>query len=312
MHAGSPRSSQALCLSAWHPLRGLEARHAVIERLLAASLPAAVWPGGAAGPPADPADGPAAASRAALAPAARRWEIAVEVRRPEVLDEAGGAPSAIDVLLTADDAVVCVEAKYLSDAVEGFGRCTQFPGACAGFHGPGSDLKTGSAAPCRLAVSEGRRQARRYWEVAARLFLDAATAEGDEVGSCALARPYQLARDLFFAAELARRGGKPRFAALVVAPAATAAVVTAQTAAFAADVLRPEHAGRVAVVHYEALSALLLASGDAHAEAVGRFVAERLPAPRPAARSVPVRELRRRAEAARRHVARGPRAGHTE
>jgi hypothetical protein len=112
VHAGSARSSQALCLSAWYPLKAVEARHAAIERLLVAALPA-------------------------LAPrAGREWEISVEISRPRLLGEGGGQPTSIDVLLEADDAVVCVESKYLSDAAAGFGRCSQFPEACRGFHGP--------------------------------------------------------------------------------------------------------------------------------------------------------------------------------
>jgi len=107
--------------------------------------------------------------------------------------------------------------------------------------------------------------------VAARLFTDAALTQRSDVGSCPLARPYQLARNLFFAAELARLGGKPYFAAVSIAPAAAAATITAQTAAFAAGVLRTQHAGRVVVAHYETLVALLLASGDAAAGAVARL-----------------------------------------
>jgi len=66
VHAGSARSSQALCLSAWYPLKDLEARHEVIERLLTASLPS-------------------------IAPqTGRRWQISVEETRPELLAKAAG------------------------------------------------------------------------------------------------------------------------------------------------------------------------------------------------------------------------------
>jgi hypothetical protein len=276
-HAGSPRSSQALCLSAWVPLAGLEARHGVIEWLLTRRLPAL--------PPR----------------AGRRWVVAVEVERPEVLGEGGGQPSSIDVLLEADDAVVCVESKSLSDAAAGFGRCSQVPAACRGYHGPGSDVAGGSRALCRLGVRDGRRQARRYWQVAERLFAERALAPQEPDETCPLNRSYQLARNLFFAAECARLQSKPHFAALGLAPAATAEVIERQVADFQRDVLGIEHAGRVAVAHYETLVGNLLRCGDEAAADVGRFVAALLPAP-PAVprRTETSRELRRRAEAERR------------
>jgi hypothetical protein len=275
VHAGSPRSSQALCLSAWYPLREAEARHEVVKRLLVTSLPAI--------PPR----------------AGRRWEISVEVSRPELLAEGGGQPSSIDVLLLADDAAVCVESKYLSDALAGFGRCSQFPNACRGFYGPGSDLKTESVAPCRLSVADGRREARRYWTVAERLFRNEALGPSREPGSCVLNRSYQLARTLFFAAELARTTNRPHFGALGIAPAATAEVIEAQVATFSDHVLLREHAGRVGVAHYERLVKELLESGDEAAAAVGRFVASRLPAPPAPRRTQTARELRKQAEAER-------------
>ncbi len=294
-HAASPRSSQALCLSAWAPLAGLEVRHEVIERLLTEWLP-------------DPA---------AQGAGARRWSIALEVSDPAVLGERGGRPSAIDVVLESRDAVVCVESKFLRDALAGFRGCDQFPQACRGFHGPGSD-RAGGDAPCRLAVRDGRREARRYWDVAAGLFRPEVLTPGPaEPGTCPLHRHYQLARTLLYAGALAgwaadqRRTapvatapagaeGRRRFAALVIAPAATAGLLERQTAAFAAGVLLPAHAGRVAVAHYEGLARLLRSCGDPQAAAAGAFVAALLPPAPPPARAETVRELRRRAEAGRR------------
>lgn len=274
--AGGPRSSQALCLSAWVPLAQLEVRHPVIEEVVTTALPAL------------PGD------------ARRRWEVGVEVRRPDLLGEQGGFPSSIDVLLESQDAVVCVESKYLGDAREGFGRCGQFPGECAGFHGEGSDLAGRSSCSCRLAVPEGARAARRYWDVAQRLFAPQALAEGSEVGSCPLHRFYQLARSLFFAAEWARLGGQQHFGALGIAPAATAATIERQAREFAAGALLPQHAGRVAIVHYESLVAVMAAAGDERAQAVARFVGDRLPPAQAPARTTSVRELRLATEAARR------------
>ena len=289
-HAASPRSSQALCLSAWAPLRYLDVRHAVVADVLAGCLPVL--------------------RRAA---GARRWEIALEVADPDVLHERGARATAVDVVLEAADAVVAVESKFLRDAQAGFRGCSQFPGACRGFYGPGSDKATGTDAPCRLAVREGRREARGYWDVAARLFRAEALLPGaGEPGSCPLHRFQQLARTFLFAARCAQLQGKPRFAALVLAPAATSGLLERQTAAFAAEVLLPTHAGRVAAAHYEQLAGVLRASGDVEAAAAGAFVEGLLPVPSPPARTKTARELRRGAEAARRARLRAARRGRVQ
>jgi hypothetical protein len=294
-HAGSPRSSQALCLSAWAPLAKLDERHAVVDALLAEWLP------GLAPPPA----------------AGRRWSIRLEVSDPDVLGERGGRPSAIDVVLEAGDTVVCVESKFLRDALAVFRGCDQFPEACRGFYGPGSDRAGGTNAPCRLAMRDGRREARRYWDVAAGLLRPELLAPGPGVpGSCPLHRQSQLARTLLYAKALAEWRASPRrapggreFAALVIAPAATAGLLERQTAAFAGALL-PEHAGRVAVAHYEGLVRLLQTCAGEEARAVGAFVAGLLPAAAAAPRTTTARELRRRAVAERR--ARGAAIGPAE
>jgi len=322
-HAANPRSSQALCLSAWVPLAGSDTRHAVLDALVDEWLPEL-------GPGSEPAPDSGLRSAPGSGAGRRRWRVSVEVSDPDVLGERGARASAIDVVLEAADTVVCVESKFLGDAAAGFRGCSQFPQACRGFYGPGSDRAGGTDASCRLAVRDGRREARRYWDVAAGLFRPEALAPGPgDPGSCPLHRSCQLARTLLYARVLAgpaaagratasagRTGpaaaeGRPaarrRFAALVIAPQATAGVLERQTAAFAAGVLLPEHAGRVAVAHYEGLVRLLQDCGDARAQAVGAFVAGLLPAagpppasaPRPA-REQTARELRRRAEARRR------------
>ena len=277
-HAASPRSSQALCVSAWAPLGALEARHAVIDGFLGQSLPGLQ-------------------RRSGL-----RWEVALEVSDPDLLHERGAPATTVDVLLEAGDAVVAVESKFLRDAQAVFRGCGQFPHACRGYHGPGSHKATGSGAACRLAVRDSRREARSYWDVAAGLFRPEALAPGKgEPGSCPLHRFYQLARTLFFAVRSAQLSGRRESAALVIAPAATAGLLERQTAVFAAEVLLPEHAGRVAVVHYERLAEVMLASADQEAVAVGAFVAGLLPvAPSAPPRAETARDLRRRAEAERR------------
>lgn len=330
-HAASPRSSQALCLSAWAPLRHLAVRHAVVEALLAASLPGlaerhgaggtrgdcsaaeaeaeASWRGplgfgardvlsGHLGPSAWGAD--RSVGRGAGSSCERRWKIRLEVSDPEILQERGGRASCIDVLLEAGDAVVCVESKFLRDAAAGLPGCSQFPEACRGFYGPGSDRKCGTSAPCRLAASERGRTARVYWDVAAGLFRpERLNPAAGEPGSCPLHRHFQLARNLLFAARYAELRGKRLFAALMIAPRASAELLEAQTAAFAQDVLSPALVGRVGVAHYELLVALLASCGEARAAAVGAFVSGLLPVPAPRVRAETARELRRRAEAGR-------------
>lgn|GEM_PF-6094453 len=342
--ADGPRSSQGLCLSVWVPLAGMDARHELIEKFLQGTLdepsPADTDVGGAIAETADTADPPVPPRTG------RRWQLAVEVSRPALLGERPGAASAVDVVLLADDAVVCVESKYLSDAATGLERCGQFPAACRGFHGAGSDLATGTDAPCRLSTEpageadgrpdtralQARREdrlserpfsepgtgispepeERRYWEVAARLFRPEALAHGDEPASCPLLPHYQLARTLFLAAEWARRRGaggieRPErrashFAALVVAPRATAAKLERQVAAFRRDVLLPRYADHLRLAFYDDLAELLTSGGDPAAADVGRFLAARLPAP-PAGppRTRTVREMK--AEARRRAIA---------
>jgi hypothetical protein len=92
-------------------------------------------------------------------------------------------------------------------------------------------------------------------------------------------------------------------------PAATAGLLERQTAAFAGALL-PEHAGRVAVAHYEGLVRLLQTCAGEEARAVGAFVAGLLPAAAAAPRTTTARELRRRAVAERR--ARGAAIGPAE
>ena len=55
------------------------------------------------------------------------WEIAIEVEQPKLLNELGmGQPTSIDVLFTCSKQIVVLEAKFIVDAKEGFGRCGQY------------------------------------------------------------------------------------------------------------------------------------------------------------------------------------------
>ena len=133
-YAHLPNSSQILCISAFGTLRHIEGRNEVINRFVESVLPAYQ-----------------------SEPQVPKWDIFLEHERPELLNERGSQPTSIDALLVSAKAVVAVEAKFETDAKKGFGTCSTFHSkGCAGFYGPGSDLKTGSTAWCRLeAWDEG-------------------------------------------------------------------------------------------------------------------------------------------------------------
>jgi hypothetical protein len=95
------------------------------------------------------------------------------------------------------------------------GRPTRRRGAaCSGNYEPGPDLTGKTAAPCRLMVPEGRREARRYWDLAPRLFEQGCIEAPQR--SCPFARTYQLMRNLSFAAAWAAREGRPDFGFVLV------------------------------------------------------------------------------------------------
>jgi hypothetical protein len=140
-HAGSERSSQVFCISAFGTLRSLSARDRVLEKLFSDAFP--------------------------LFPSRRRvrhWELTPEFEQPTLLGEVGARqPTSVDVFCESSEEVVCIESKFVTDAGRGFSGCSQFKDqACAGFFGPGSDLLTNTFAWCRLENWEGERAPRLY------------------------------------------------------------------------------------------------------------------------------------------------------
>lgn len=288
-HAGSARSSQALCLSVWVPLAGLAERDAVVSDLLSAAFPGLL--------PARPR---------------RRWQIAVEVTDPAPGAGRPASSTRIDVLLDAGSAVIALESKYLGDALQGVGRCERYPTSCLGIHDRRRRMPTDTGSR-RPAPDPGGPT--RLCRAAAERLLRPGLDEGPGgAPRCTPARYHQLVRTLFFAAEAARHREEalrlPRrsafYAALVMAPAATAGLLERQVAELRSELLLPEHAARAGLLHYESLADALLEHGG-EAAAVGRFLAAKLAAAGPAAASATaagprhetVRELRRRAERAR-------------
>jgi hypothetical protein len=163
-HADQPHSSQVFCVSAFGGLRHLPVRDRVVGRLL--------------GQPVGATDDP-------------NWSIELEVARPDLLSEYGRVqPSSVDALLRSREAVVCQEAKFLKDAEAGFGGCSQ-PGRdengqvrCAGYYGPGSDLKTRTGAWCRLEVWDRERSPRTYWTLGRAFFREAVFAKQADGQTC--------------------------------------------------------------------------------------------------------------------------------
>jgi len=121
-HCGSPRSSQAFCLSAFGTLQSHRARDRVLECLFRSGLPG--FPN---------------RSRP------RRWEINPEAEMPVLLGEFGSSQAiSIDALCESSQEVVCIESKFATDAEHGFGGCSQFSGKqCEGYHGPGFGTRLG-------------------------------------------------------------------------------------------------------------------------------------------------------------------------
>lgn len=255
VYADSERSSQVFCLSAFGTLRGLDAKDPVMDALFARAFPGT-----------------------ALATGQRNWRLQPEASDSDLLSEAGAQPTSIDMLCTAEDAVVAIESKFASDAAEGFGRCSQAgKRACAGFRGPGSDLRTGTSHWCRLEVAEGDRSARAYWTLGRRWFRPEIFARQANGEVCAMSGPnYQLMRNFLFAVTMAERDGKGSFAVLTIGPQRFQDVLSRQVDAFRRDVLQPAYADRIAFVDYETYAYLLEFSGDNTARDLAEFLRERM------------------------------------
>jgi hypothetical protein len=250
-HATSPRSSQAFCLSAFVPLWSLPAADAVLDEFISHALPAV--PSGK-----------------------RHWAVEVEFESPEVLRETGaGQPTSIDVLLLADDVVVCVESKFISDAAEGLGRCRQ-PGlnSCEGFHGRGSDSDEPDVR-CRLDAQDGDRDPRAYWTLAPRYLTEEALREQVQGERCPLLGTYQLMRNHFFAAEWAERNRMAHHAAIVLAPSGTSDSLSRQVEEYRA-LLLPEERPFVAFAPYEDYIAALSSVGGREGGALADFLTQRI------------------------------------
>ena len=232
-HAHSPRSSQVFCLSAFGTLRNITAGNRVLAGLLAEAFPEIARPG-----------------------RPRAWAISPEHEDEMLLNERGvKQPTSVDCLCTSTQEVVCIESKFVSDAAEGFGQCGQaVNGPCAGFYGPGSDLKTGTDAWCRLEGWEGARSPRLYWSLGRSYFRPEVFAQQGRDESCPFVGPnYQLMRNFLFAAAMAERDGRKFFGVLAICPEPTAGKLALQVDRFRNEVLLPRYRDRVRFLTYERL-----------------------------------------------------------
>jgi hypothetical protein len=251
-----PQSSQAFCVSAFGALRSLESCNQVISGFLTASFP-----------------------EVAVKGRPRQWKVGLEASRPDLLGEHGRSqPTSIDVLCESSREVVCVESKFLRDASDGFGGCSQASGgACKGFFGPGSDARTKTPAWCRLETWDGDRSPRLYWTLGRRYFKSRVFEMQRRGGSCPFKGPnYQLMRNFLFAASYAVRAGKGFFAVLALCPRATSGTIESQLNAFRDEILRPEYRKHVKLAHYEDYIAALRAAKDPDAHDLGDFLSERI------------------------------------
>lgn len=239
-HSGSvqPHSSQALCVSVFGTLAHKRKRTAMLADIIAT------------------------AGVADLVPTAPRI-VCEEVGRAALLNEFGArtTPTSVDVFATWTGGVVAIESKFLE---VGFGSCSQpSRGQCSGNFESGSDLKTKTAAPCRLMVWDGKRSPRTYWDIARSLFRPEVVTPPRQ--PCPFAGPsFQLMRNLCFAAAAAqRRGGGCEFGFLVAYVEASpfAAAVERELADFKVlllDDMRP----RVGLVSYEQVAVVVRAHGE--------------------------------------------------
>jgi hypothetical protein len=148
--------------------------------------------------------------------------------------------------------------------------------ACNGNYEVGSDLATGTDAPCRLTLPERNRAARRYWELAPLLFRQDAITTPQR--PCPFAdRRNQLMRNLAFAAAWAERGGLSEFGmVLAYVGRAPRAAETRDVYERFKSMLLPAAATCVGVITYEEIAAVLRATGDPDDADLARWIDRRI------------------------------------
>lgn len=261
-----PKSSQVFCISAFGGLRRLPDGPQILGVLLGTKFSRI------------PCEGP--------------WDQPIfEHTDRGLLAETGRVtPTSVDVFCTSPRTVVCVESKFLFDAAEGFGGCGQVKSkkagvlpSCAGYYGPGSDLKTRSRAHCRLEIQNGTRGPRLYWSLGREYFSDRVFRVQNKGEVCSFAGPnFQLMRNFLFAAAAASVAAKKQktqsvnFAVLAMVPNLTSANVRQQVDTFRDKVLRDPYRDNINLATYDELTGLLSASHHEQSRALGRFLDNRM------------------------------------
>jgi hypothetical protein len=210
-------------------------------------------------------------------------DIDAEVREHHALlgELGGGTPTSLDGLITSAAGVLTIESKFTERE---FASCGQIKPSkvrpadprfdrdhpdrrfanCTGMHAVGSDQKwttKPAGATCRLTVPDGRRQPRRYWEIAPELFMPEVLATPRRCPFSTDA--YQLMRNLAFASEWAKTKGLPWFGFLVaLVDAAPRTHQLLHRLAEFTGLLKPDLRDRVGVISYERLADVL----DQHGE----------------------------------------------
>lgn len=255
--AHSPRSSQVFCVSAFGTARQIESRDRVVAALLTKFFP-----------------------QIATKRRPREWSIYLEKEWPELLGEQGTRqPTSVDALCVSSREVICIESKFVTDAREGFGTCSQAKnGHCRGFYGPGSDKKPPySTAWCRLEIWEGKRAPRLYWPLGRAYFrpeVFRVQAKGD---ACPFRlSTYQLMRNFLFAAAFAERERRSFFGVLAICPRGTADTLEKQLDEFRREILMPRFRERIRLAYYEDYIEFLRGTRDTSARDLASFLEERI------------------------------------
>ena len=255
-YAWSPKSSQVFCISAFGTLRNLAVGNQVLANLLYEAFPETFTQG-----------------------RSRKWMINLEAEDEGLLNERGTRqPTSIDALCTSSREVVCVESKFITDAADGFGRCSQaVRGDCAGYRGPGSDSKTKTSAWCRLESWDGGRSPRLYWSFGKTYFRPEIFEQQLPGQTCPFSGPfYQLLRNFLFAAAMAERDRKKSFGVLAICPEPTSGSISQQVEEFRQQVLLPEFRDCVKFLPYETLIDHLRNVADSEADELAAFLEERI------------------------------------
>ena len=252
--ANLPHSSQVFCVSAFGSIRKLQVKDQIIGGLL--DVPGLDVQGSG-------------------------WNIQLEVERPELLAEYGsGQASSIDVLLHSTTSVICIESKFLSDARAGFGKCSQAKeNNCAGYFGPGSDLKTKTNAWCRLEVWDRNRSPRAYWSLGRAFFRETVYEKQSKGKQCPFDGPnYQLMRNFLFAASISQQKKLRNFGVVVMSPERTASKLVNQIEEFRSTIIQPQFHNQIMLLTYEKLIVHLRQAEIESANNLADFLSSRITA----------------------------------